>query len=147
MREIKFRGKRIDNGEWVHGHLVEDCYIVGSVVEWTEDYFNTEFWYKVDPKTVGQYTGLQDRNGKDIYEGDMIFHYDQNCIIEYDSSAFVLKGLHKDKYKRAYAHLAHYLIDVTIPEVDGSKYDGVTTKLEVIGNRFDNPELLGEVRE
>lgn len=94
-----------------------------------------------------QYTGLQDRNGKDIYEGDMIFHYDQNCIIEYDSSAFVLKGLHKDKYKRAYAHLAHYLIDVTIPEVDGSKYDGVTTKLEVIGNRFDNPELLGEVRE
>jgi uncharacterized phage protein (TIGR01671 family) len=146
MREIKFRGKELGTGQWVYGNLVkladgQVCIIPQNIIG------DSIPQYSVDPKTVGQYTGLQDRNGKDIYEGDMIFHYDQNCIIEYDSSAFVLKGLHKDKYKRVYAHLMHYLIDVTIPEVDGSKYDGVTTKLEVIGNRFDNPELLGEVRE
>ena len=60
MREYKFRGRRIDNGEWVHGYLIEDRYIVGPVVEWTEDYFSTEFWFKVDPETVGQYTGLRE---------------------------------------------------------------------------------------
>lgn len=146
MREIKFRGKELGTGQWVYGNLVkladgQVCIIPQNIIG------DSIPQYSVDPKTVGQCTGLQDRNEVDIYEGDMIFHYDQNCIIEYDSSAFVLKGLHKDKYKRVYAHLVHYLIDITIPEVNGSKYDGVTTSLEIIGNRFDNPELLGEVRE
>ena len=54
MREIKFRGRRIDTGEWVYGYLIGKDVIVGEVVEFHEEYFWTEFWYRVDPDTVGQ---------------------------------------------------------------------------------------------
>lgn len=67
-REIKFRGKRVDNGEWVYGHLngwVTDGKPVSAII-------TPEEVFILDPSTVGQYTGLKDKNGKDIYEGDEI---------------------------------------------------------------------------
>ncbi|NMA73449.1 MAG: hypothetical protein GX963_04675 [Bacteroidales bacterium] len=53
MREYRFKGKRLDNDEWVYGYLIGKNVIVGEIVEFDDDYFYTEFWYKVDPKTVG----------------------------------------------------------------------------------------------
>ena len=71
-REILFRGKRADNGEWIYGYLIGNNVIVGEVVDFDDDYFNTQFWYKVDPETVGQFTGLTDKNGTKVFEGGII---------------------------------------------------------------------------
>lgn len=62
MREIVFRGKRIDNGEWVYGSL---RYGILSNLP----YIN---WFSVDPSTVGQFAGIMDKNGNKVFEGDLI---------------------------------------------------------------------------
>ena len=79
MREIKFRGKLKTTGEWVYGDLVR-----------LQDGENTitAIYYKgeVEPKSVGQYTEFTDRNGTDIYEGDILTEYDEAVVIFRDGT-------------------------------------------------------------
>ena len=82
MRQIKFRGKRNDQDEWVFGDLIEenggDTYIVqANIIQWKQ--------FEVDPDTVSQFTGLTDRNGKEVYHKDRVNHENYGeGVIEWD---------------------------------------------------------------
>jgi len=130
MREIMFRGKHKYNGEWVYGYLIGNDVIVGDIVEFNDEYFNTEFWYKVDPQTVGQYTGLKDRNGQEIYEGDILENEHGNkFFIHY----FIPDCKFMSVLVESYGNEDQYELD---------EYLDPWVYCEVIGNISDNPELL-----
>jgi uncharacterized phage protein (TIGR01671 family) len=137
MREIKFRGKRTDNGEWVYGFLFElswdGCPILCIGIEplsandYSEIYKSC--YDEVDPATVGQYTGLKDKNGVEIYEGDVLRKDD--CFIGYvEYCAPLFYRVPLDKWS----------IDHGVKETVVSSGTFVTS--EVIGNIHDNPDLL-----
>lgn len=88
MREIRFRGKRIDNGEWVYGYIwiIPDAnlhYILTGKIDIRDCSIEK---YKVDPETVGQYTNLKDWKNKDIYQADKLFRLRDNTP---DSSEYI----------------------------------------------------------
>lgn len=143
MREILFRGKRVDTGEWVDGNLFMPDAVTHRKAP-TEILVGTNvvrISYEVIPETVGQYTGLTDKNGTKIFEGDIV-HYvyepgkgywnaNQNSVIEWRNTGFYLNGI---MGTNKYALMTGWL--VSIPIGDGKTF-------EVIGNIHDNPELLG----
>ncbi len=128
MREILFRGKT-DKGEWVQGipfFEEERCYIIEDLFICDEYDCTGTVNSMVIPSTVGQYTGLTDKNGKKIFEGDIVnfkttAHYFKNCRIKYQSCY--------GRYCAIDNHGYEYPIDKTF-------------EYEVIGNIYDNPELL-----
>ena len=142
MREILFRGKRKSNREWIEGSAINTQYDVKGnkhiyigVFKTSEGYPLMKFieWFEVIPETVGQYTGLTDKNGKKIFEGDYIVcrqAIEGNFIDEHIEMGYVeMKhgafGLHrKQGYYRPFKD---WLEDY---------------EYEVLGNIHDNPELL-----
>ena len=133
MREILFRGKRMDDGEWVEGYLVKavggECMILPVT---TEHCGGAEFseGYHCDPTTVGQYTGLKDKNGKRIFEGDIVHCLarmdEANCVVIFEEGEFRLVP------ERTYKTY-----------VTGGGYHALRCFVkEVIGNIHDNPEML-----
>lgn len=120
MREILFRGKRTDNGEWVYGDLTHSVYKIGDTC--VGKYGCEIGMHQVDPDTVGQYTGLTDKNGRRIFEGDVVAYSKYgNLAVAWDDGTFQL-----EREYTFYDALDHY-----------TKRSSV-----VIGNIHDNPELL-----
>jgi uncharacterized phage protein (TIGR01671 family) len=153
QREIKFRGKtkcpieeliKIEiehDNEWIYGIYV-DGYIINGVVEANNEYIEIESWCGVDENTVGQYTGLKDKNGKEIYEGDIL-----------DMTYFLTKNKEMvkfGKYKQCDMSNDYecgnqgFYVDVTNDEHGTYRHDlyFYAHRAIIIGNIYDNPELL-----
>ena len=135
MREILFKAKRVNNGEWVEGYYLRDQYHIGGkdIIFYRKDSDRfTVYTDRIDIETLCQFTGLCDKNGKRIWENDIVFVTDEN-----DCSGQISTGIG----------------DVIFIEgmwyIDGRPQEGLydinkVFQIEVIGNAFDNQELLQE---
>ncbi len=147
MREILFRGKRVDNGEWVWGLPIKtyDTEIGKNSADYANPvpvvlmasgrivlecgcddvpYFNIDEYPIVNPETVGQYTGLSDKNGRNIFDGDVVrvyypFDDPENCVVSWSKEGARWDFGGCDAY-----------------------FCTPSKNCEIIGNIFDNPELL-----
>lgn len=119
-----FRGKRIDTGEWVYG--LPSCDEDGEIEEievWSEDDIN---FYSVDPETICQCTGLKDKNGNLIWENDIVSYCDctkEDYVISWEQN------------KACFEYRQYSCSMMNFDELS-------SCEVEVIGNVFDNPELL-----
>ena len=147
MREILFRGKRIDNGEWlVSRTLLQNsdderfCWMpvygdkFGTVEDDKGNILRMEYGtlYRVNPVTVGQYTGLKDKHGRRIFEGDELSWHNGSGAVNFGCGCFCV---------RLHGEIEYYGRNSPAIDVIFNLYP----EFEVIGNIHDNPELL-EVR-
>lgn len=143
-REIKFRGKRTKNGEWVYGDLLQKNsgrkVIMTNLHTWGDNPDDVEpygEYITVDPNTIGQFTGLKDKNGKEIYEGDIMFLSDrgshkEEVIVEHGLYGWMF---YNPKTATFYSDGSH-----TYYAVENYRFMFGTGVC--IGNIHDNPELL-----
>lgn len=144
MRGILFRGKRKDNGEWVYGDLIKNLIYdgrekeirIGDIYfEHNGDIHGTAV-RKVIPETVGQFTDLCDKNDNKIFEGDIVRFYDKDwtasgiATVDFESGKWKINGRYTTKL------LSTVWLDLYRT---GFEY-------EVIGNIYDNPELLEDMK-
>ena len=125
-REIEFRGKRFDNGQWAYGNLIIDDSGNSEIIDYEN---NREIRYDVRGETIGQFTGKYDKNKRKVYEGDIVLQQGYNgrkekMVVRFENGAFIV-GYHSGSSTRKKPML-------------------ISDKCEVIGNIHDNPELLQE---
>ena len=168
MKEILFRGKRVDNGEWVEGYYTElPCGSLGATIfsnddelvcEDTTSYIIKVFTkqhtnysnsnplqviecekYEVIPETVGQFTGLTDRNGKKIFEGDIVKEWSSHWKTPLKTEINI--------YKVVCEYLGSLQLIRKTEYGENSTLLNRRSVVEVIGNIYDSPELLEELEK
>lgn len=137
-REILFKAKRIDNGEWVEGYYQKRFDLDGSeqhFIFWSKSYTVWEY-VKIDPDTICQFTGLTDKNGKKIWENDIV-----NCWTCIDIGDFANYRVEIGYVEMNYGSFGlHRIQDDTYYRPFKDYFEGYS--FHVIGNIFDNPEML-----
>ena len=133
MRKYKFRG-RDEHGVWHYGYLANirlqsvPRWDSPTVIRFAEIVDEDDLTNRVDPDTVGQFTGLVDCEGREIYEGDVVRHENCICLVVYNSTRFASFALRKDGWA-----FDHYF---------GDAFEA--SECQVIGNVYDNSKLLKE---
>lgn len=140
MREILFKAKRIDNGEWIEGHYTEcrgETFIGIDTSSMFEIFCPPVIrWFKVDSETICQFTGLCDKYGNKIWENDIV-------KTASDIYAQVKSGLYTTGFALEKCNQGFY-VDFSDETYLRQELGYWNNKVEVRGNIFDNPELLQE---
>lgn len=158
MREILFKAKRKDNGEWVEGCYQKRYDLLGNEEHFIfhADSYKVWEYAEVDPETICQYTGLTDKNGNEIWENDILKFEDEiwmsshtSCGTEYDSVKIENYGLiGYDKNSARYDFVKYKFnensVEADLHENNDIEFSEFVKENEKIGNIFDNPELLQE---
>ena len=131
-REILFRGKRVDNGEWIEGNLLQDYWVGDNVfVPYSIRYkINGVYSYPIQviPETIGQFTGLTDKAGTNIFEGDIlrVDSWKFSWVVQFDTK--------KARFN-------------CVINNEGNQNDFIPSHfVKVIGNIHDNPELINNTK-
>ena len=139
MREILFKAKRINNGEWTEGNVLQaddgSCYIATSFLVGKSDEPLMVIAHEINPETLCQYTGLKDKNGNRIWENDILhraYHSEEDCIVVWNDGRFNFKTIHGQYNQDPMTLLSLCCVQKNVE------------RFKVIGNIFDNPELLGQ---
>lgn len=151
-----FKAKELDGGEWVQGYYVkgldafENCEEAHIIFEPNTMFYSsgeTDGWYKVDPSTICQCTGLKDKNGNLIWENDIIhkpFYTDYDAYA--NSEAYTGRIQYEDGGWSVEITKSDGRVCIS-PIIDMIAYSKDVEHFEIIGNIFDNPELLGRNNE
>ena len=169
MREILFRGKRVDNGEWIEGVPIKTYdteiginlplrYKAKNITLMNNDrvelccamdesaYFDTENYPIIDDETIGQYTGLRDKNSVKIFENDIVRYGKKNWVVNWNDETFRWEISLKDGCYQYPIYdgqgYPKYVDRITLGWVAAEFQLSGQLSVEVIGNKFDNPELI-----
>lgn len=152
MREILFKAKRVDNGEWVEGYLVKtkwyinekEMYVILPIDVCFYPHCEISEWIEVDEKTICQYTGVTDKNGQKIFEWDILRYFDDEIqVVEWSEDfANLMLLTHAERESKRGRK-------VVKEKVVGWNWlhDYPLNEMPIIGNVFDNPELIGGSEE
>lgn len=147
MREILFRGKRTDNGEWVQGYPCRYGWIGKEKDYIIPDYASALYTAEVDPETIGQYTGLTDKNGRRIFEGDIINVTPDvtNRLMDVrwndETLSWELTDVGTPTFK-----VNHLFNTIDLAELEVESCYGERISF-IVGNIYDNPELLKQTKK
>lgn len=157
MREILFRGKDVVSGEWVYGSLYFNG-VASRIMSWHEHEYKE---YVVDPDTIGQFTGLKDKNGKQLFDGDIVrvAEYDNILMHEFteEGSRFEIFDIEEAKggLMKTYTTAIGWEEGAFVFSSNGEYNDTLIAclfgdmrrscpifEIEIVGNIYDNPDLL-----